>query len=360
MNDPQRVRLRAIGFLAGLCLVAGMVGAQPVNDNFANATVITGGYGTTNVDNTQASAQAGEPPHAGFRANASVWYQWRAPADGEMTMDTLSTCSAFTDPFTGQTTVSYLDTVLAVYTGADVGHLTQIAANDDQFPIQMLKITGFDPNFSGDGEGLFPTGPSLVRFNAVSNTVYYVAVDTKPGFQGNLVLNWAYHSSGVFRWATEQFDSATTLPVFVCTSEESFPDDLSTWESYYQYGVPGVLVTVSRVGGSTGRVLVDYATQDGTVTNAATAGTNYTATSGTLVFEDNEMTKSILIPILGENFPQFMGTNSVPWPDNYDFNVVLSNPRLDPAESTLLSPPRLDSVMTNAIVRMYPCTRLTP
>lgn len=354
--------MAVLGLAAGWGLVAGAAAALPANDNFANATVLTGGFGSTNGDNSFASAERGEPAHAGFTANASLWYQWRAPADGEMTMDTLSTA----DP-SGQL---YLDTVLAVYTGSDVSHLTQVAANDDQFPIQMEKVTGLDPNnnYGGYSLNLFPTGPSLVRFTAVSNTVYYVALDSKPGYRGNLAFNWAYHSSGVFRWASEQFGSSSnqfvfrgnrfsslsSQPLYLCSSWETLPDSDTTWQTYYQYGVPGVLVTVTRLGGATGRVLVDYATQDGTGTNGAYAGTNYMAVSGTLAFDDQEMTKSIVVPIIEEtlNFRGFFGTNSPLQNNAWDFNVVLSNPRLDAGESQAVSPPRLDPVMTNAIVRI--------
>ena len=46
----------------------------------------------------------------------------------------------------------------------------------------------------------------------------------------------------------------------------------------------GVTITVTRTGGSDGAVSVDYATSDGT----ATAGSDYTATSGTLNFADGD------------------------------------------------------------------------
>ncbi|SHN57818.1 DUF4073 domain-containing protein [Desulfitobacterium chlororespirans] len=46
----------------------------------------------------------------------------------------------------------------------------------------------------------------------------------------------------------------------------------------------GVTITVTRTGGSNGAVSVDYATSDGT----ATAGSDYTATSGTLNFADGD------------------------------------------------------------------------
>ena len=77
----------------------------PVNDNFANAAVITGLSGSLNTRNVNATAEAGEPAHAGIAAARSIWYKWRAPEDGL---------------FSFTTTGSSFDTTLAVYTGSAV------------------------------------------------------------------------------------------------------------------------------------------------------------------------------------------------------------------------------------------------
>ena len=68
-------------------------------------------------------------------------------------------------------------------------------------------------------------GPSGVRFNATYGTTYYIVINSKGSstanssginniFGGSTIsapngfpqLNWAYHSSGVFRFASEQFN----------------------------------------------------------------------------------------------------------------------------------------------------------
>ena len=72
------------------------------------------------------------------------------------------------------------------------------------------------------------------------------------------------------------------------------------------------VVNVTRTGGSDGRVRVDYATQSGT----AIAGTEFTSTSGTLVFNDGETTKQFTVPIINNLLDQ----------PNKSFNVVLSSP----------------------------------
>jgi len=61
-------------------------------------------------------------------------------------------------------------------------------------------------------------------------------------------------------------------------------------------GSPNVTVLVTRFGGSAGEVRVDYATNDST----ATAGQDYTATSGTLIFADGVTSQSFTVPILDD------------------------------------------------------------
>jgi hypothetical protein len=60
--------------------------------------------------------------------------------------------------------------------------------------------------------------------------------------------------------------------------------------------VGSAVITVIRAGGSKGTLSVNYSTADGT----ATAGSDYTATSGTLLFADGETTKTISIPIVND------------------------------------------------------------
>ncbi|MEO5714178.1 MAG: hypothetical protein ABIT37_11880 [Luteolibacter sp.] len=133
------------------------VGPPPVNDDFGNATTITGNSGTIGGTIREATAQFGEPSHAGNGPGKSIWYRWTAPASQTYTFNTIG---------------SDFDTVLAVYTGSAVGGLTGIASNDD-------------------GSGIF----SVLSFAATQGTTYSVAIDA---YGGNLpsgqsaqtVLNW--------------------------------------------------------------------------------------------------------------------------------------------------------------------------
>jgi parallel beta-helix repeat protein len=77
-------------------------------------------------------------------------------------------------------------------------------------------------------------------------------------------------------------------------------------------GSGSVTLTVLRTGGTIGAATLNYATASGT----ATAGSDFTSTSGTLSFADGESSKTITIPILEDNI--FEGSET--------FSVALSSP----------------------------------
>jgi hypothetical protein len=112
---------------------------SPANDDFAQATSIAGDAGTVDGDNWYATQETGEPDHGG-PGGYSVWYRWTAPSSGTATFDV---CTA------------YFDTLLAVYTGDNVGVLTRVAQNDD------------DCNY----------GASRVSFQATAGVVYSIVLD---------------------------------------------------------------------------------------------------------------------------------------------------------------------------------------
>jgi hypothetical protein len=128
-------------------------GTPPANNQFADATVLTGGNGSTTGNNSDAFKEAGEPDHADNVGGASTWWQWTAPGSGSASFDTFD---------------SEIDTVLAIYTGSSVDALTLIGSNDD-----------FDDELQ-----------SQVDFSAVAGVTYWIAVDGYDGEEGTIVLTW--------------------------------------------------------------------------------------------------------------------------------------------------------------------------
>jgi hypothetical protein len=72
------------------------------------------------------------------------------------------------------------------------------------------------------------------------------------------------------------------------------------------------VISVNRLNGATDTVTVDFATSNGT----ATAGSDYTATSGTLTFNQGETSKTFSVPIISDNVLE--GDETI--------NLTLSNP----------------------------------
>ena len=114
------------------------------NDNLSGALGISAG--TTYSNNSAATAETGEPDHAGVAGGKSMWFRYSSTTLKSVSLDTNG---------------SDFDTVLAVY-GSTVSNpsfsgLQAVGSNDD------------------DPTGL--NGSSAVSFVAQPNVVYYIAVD---------------------------------------------------------------------------------------------------------------------------------------------------------------------------------------
>lgn len=127
----------------------------PANDTFSAPTALSGAAGAVSATTVGATAEWGEPVHAGRRGGSSVWFTWTAPTTGTYVFDTAG---------------ATLDTMLGVYTGTAVDRLTPRAANDDAA--------------TGDRT-------SLLRLDAVAGTTYRIALDAADAAQGVVTLRWA-------------------------------------------------------------------------------------------------------------------------------------------------------------------------
>ena len=98
-------------------MVSGTV-SHPSNDDFENATVISGVSGSALGSNINATYQSGEPLTAvGASATNTIWWAWTAPASGSVQFNTVGS--------------EVYDTVMGIYTGTSVSTLTKVAANDN-------------------------------------------------------------------------------------------------------------------------------------------------------------------------------------------------------------------------------------
>ncbi|MBX3737116.1 MAG: immunoglobulin domain-containing protein [Candidatus Didemnitutus sp.] len=132
------------------------IGAAEANDNFANATALTGTSGTVSGNNSTATGETGEPTHfsSTFNAASSLWYAYRPVANGVVTFDTIG---------------SSFDTVLAAYTGSAVNNLAFLVQNNDTAGSTASQIT----------------------FPVTVGTTYYVAVASNTSTRGAFVLNYS-------------------------------------------------------------------------------------------------------------------------------------------------------------------------
>src|SRR5687767_913578 len=143
------ISTKSAGLLVGiLCSVISVHAQQPANDLFTNATVLTGRSISVADNSNGATKEDGEPNHAGFLGGRSVWFNWTAPTNVTVRIDTIG---------------SGFNTLLGVYTGSSVSTLAVVASNND---------IGFGNN------------ASRVEFPAVAGTTYRIAIDGRTGFGG--------------------------------------------------------------------------------------------------------------------------------------------------------------------------------
>jgi len=380
----------------------------PPGLNVYSPITTNGDWGSISVDNN--SGAFGAP---------MAWFAWTPTNSGEVEFDTIGSVDdivGITNLATAMwvyagTSIATANQVTANggffaaqqgyldyqynYSGQDIFNLAPTITNG---PPVCIPISGqFDQHLAG---------PSQVRFNAVKGQTYYVAVQTYSGYlsygetvnantgiitytgvfsppAGLIKLNWALHPSGVFQFAQEDLDEtgmtySNGIPMLLYRVSETEgtrrPTGTINADQYdstidgttsangnghwsYVFNVPGLMVSVTRVAGSSGRVKVGYSTENITANSRlmgnngyllngdlpAAAYSDYTPVSGVLTFDDSEMTKDIFIPVVDDGgLPR----------QNRDFLVVLTNAVLDSAESTDVHPPSLDTTFSTSLVRI--------
>lgn len=114
---PRRFVVGAAVIVVVLAIAGQAVAAAPGNDNFANATVLTGVPTSVSQSTVEATMEAGEPPVAceGYSGGQTVWFRYNSTTAGTLRVDTLG---------------SGWDTMLLVYTGT-WGDLDLVVCDDD-------------------------------------------------------------------------------------------------------------------------------------------------------------------------------------------------------------------------------------
>ncbi len=161
MTKPPRLEhiintlrgMLAICCLGGFFVPAHLCSAQtvPPNDNFSKAISLPGTNLRIVGSNQGGTKEPGEGTTAGDLGGASVWWNWKAPVSGILTVSTKGSSSPTGD----------FDTVLEIFTGTGFGDLVSIAANDDNFS---------DPLHPDDVA-------SQVTFPVSAGVTYHIKVD---------------------------------------------------------------------------------------------------------------------------------------------------------------------------------------
>ena len=120
---------------------------------------------------------------------------------------------------------------------------------------------------------------------------YYDDTSAEPG------ITYYYWVKGAGYSGTSDFSGSVTG--WVGTDDPDEPGQLQFGSSTYNVkeNEGSITITVTRTNGSDGTVTVDYATSNG----SATAGSDYTATSGTLTFSHGEAIETFTVSIIDDS-----------------------------------------------------------
>ena len=258
MARTPTANLRA-AFQSGMCLAllvfsCGLAkAAAPGNDNFANASVLSGPLPISAAgSNIGATKEAGEPNHNGNAGGASIWYSYTAASAAPLIINTSSE--------------SNFSTELAVYTGSAVMTLTQVAAGAGSVTftptngtVYMIAVDGFN-----GGNGAATGAVSLSISSAAPKIISSLNVS------GNVGIAFNYFASASSTTSVT-FSTTSTLPAGLALSGGSITGTPTAT------GITNVALTATNASGSDTQTLV--ITINGTVPPTLS---NSNTTSGTV------------------------------------------------------------------------------
>ncbi len=123
----MRLRHLITALLLSFCPASVLLAQIPANDNFANATVVSGLNFELTVDNTFGTRQAGEPGHSGYGSSAykSAWFRYTPSYTGYYTIDV--TPSTAPGP------------MAAVYLGTSLPTLVAVKRTTSSMEVELTK-----------------------------------------------------------------------------------------------------------------------------------------------------------------------------------------------------------------------------
>jgi Calx-beta domain len=199
----------------------------------------------------------------------------------------------------------------------------RVADPESQTLVGTFQTTGFPQAMAVDAANhrvfyVFSTGGNVILQAFDSNTFLPIGSVTLPGIFNSPVnlMRWGTNGLAFNTTSAGSFDPGQiyVLQTALVSNAEPVPTGFG-FETDRIFSSEGfsTQVKVARTGDISGSVSVNFATSDVT----ATAGSDYTATSGTLNFGPGELSKNVSIPILSDRL--FENGNET-------FNLNLSSP----------------------------------
>jgi hypothetical protein len=178
------------------------------------------------------------------------------------------------------------------------------AETDGQATVTVRRVLGSNGAATVDYTTLDGTAGAPADYTTASGTLSFADGETQKTFSVPVVWDGRAEGPETVSLAlsnpTGGADLATNTTAVLRIADDGASGPLQLSSATYNVGESDglVTITVSRSGGSLGGpVTVDYATSDVT----ATAGSDYTATSGTLTFGPGEATKTFTVPVLNDS-----------------------------------------------------------
>jgi hypothetical protein len=152
-------------------------------------------------------------------------------------------------------------------------------------------------------------------YTATSGTLTFLSTDTSKTFTVPITNDTTYEGNESFTATLSAPTNGATLGSAVATvtiTENDAAPVFAISAASASEGAGTMTFTVTKTGSSALSHAVSYATTDGT----ATAGSDYTATSGTLTFLSTETSKTFTVPVLQDTLAE----------SNETFLVLLNTP----------------------------------